>query len=250
MNRYFVKLSYKGTSFHGWQIQPNAVTIQDVLQKAFSLLLREDIAVTGAGRTDTGVHAKNYIAHFESVKKIEDCNQFVFKLNSFLNNDIAVHKIFPVNEDAHARFSAISRTYEYRIHKNKNPFLTDTSYYIYEKLDFNAMNSAAKILFEYNDFTSFSKLHTDTKTNFCKIFRADFTEIGQQYVFIIEADRFLRNMVRAITGTLLDVGRGKINDEDFRKIIENKNRSFAGASVPAHGLFLTEIKYPERIKLQ
>lgn len=250
MNRYFVKLSYKGTSFHGWQIQPNAITVQDVLQKAFSLLLREDITLTGAGRTDSGVHAVNYVAHFEVINKINDCHQLVFKLNSFLNNEISVHNILPVRKDLHARFSAISRTYEYRIHQIKNPFLTDTSYYIYEKLDFDAMNTAAKILFEYNDFTSFSRLHTDTKTNLCKIYRADFTKRGKQHIFIIEADRFLRNMVRAITGTLLEVGRGKINDKDFHKIIESKNRSSAGASAPAHGLFFTKIKYPEGIKLK
>ncbi len=244
MNRYFVRLSYKGTHYHGWQIQPNAVTVQEVLQKAFSLLLRENIAVIGAGRTDAGVHSVNYIAHFETVIEIKDFNQLRYKLNSFLNNDIAVHDIFPVKKDFHARFSAISRTYEYRIHQNKNPFLNETSFYIYEKLDFDAMNSAAKILFEYKDLTSFSKLHTDTKTNFCKISRADWSQRDNQYIFTVTADRFLRNMVRAITGTLLDIGRNKKNIEDFRKIIENKNRSEAGVSVPAHGLFLTEIKYP------
>lgn len=249
MHRYFVRLSYKGTAYHGWQIQPNAITVQETLQKAFSLLLKEDIAVIGAGRTDTGVHAINYFAHFELINGIDDLKQLVFKLNRFLKNDIAVHAVFPVKEDIHARFSAISRTYEYRIHRKKNPFLTDTSLYMYENLDFEAMNSAAKILFDYKDFTSFSKLHTDTKTNFCKIIRAEWIQRGEQYIFIIEADRFLRNMVRAITGTLLDVGRKKISENDFRKIIESKNRSAAGVSVPAHGLFLTEIKYPENIRL-
>ncbi len=249
MHRYFVRLSYKGTAYHGWQIQPNAITVQETLQKAFSLLLKEDIAVIGAGRTDTGVHAINYFAHFELINGIDDLKQLVFKLNRFLKNDIAVHAVFPVKEDIHARFSAISRTYEYRIHRKKNPFLTDTSLYMYENLDFEAVNSAAKILFDYKDFTSFSKLHTDTKTNFCKIIRAEWIQRGEQYIFIIEADRFLRNMVRAITGTLLDVGRKKISENDFRKIIESKNRSAAGVSVPAHGLFLTEIKYPENIRL-
>jgi len=249
LHRYFVRLSYKGTAYHGWQIQPNAITVQETLQKAFSLLLKEDIAVIGAGRTDTGVHAINYFAHFELINGIDDLKQLVFKLNRFLKNDIAVHAVFPVKEDIHARFSAISRTYEYRIHRKKNPFLTDTSLYMYENLDFEAVNSAAKILFDYKDFTSFSKLHTDTKTNFCKIIRAEWIQRGEQYIFIIEADRFLRNMVRAITGTLLDVGRKKISENDFRKIIESKNRSAAGVSVPAHGLFLTEIKYPENIRL-
>ncbi len=245
MKRYFVKLSYKGTHFHGWQIQPNAISVQEVLQKAFSLLLREDIAVVGAGRTDTGVHAINYIAHFETVKRIENLNQLIYKLNSFLTDDIVVHDIFPVSEEMHARFSAISRTYEYRIHQNKDPFLTETSLYLYEKLDFELMNSAAEILFEYKDFTSFSKLHTDTKTNFCKILRAEWIKRENQNIFIISADRFLRNMVRAVTGTLLDIGRGKNSKDDLRKIIESKDRSAAGASVPARGLFLTEIKYPE-----
>ena len=245
MHRYFVKLSYKGTHFHGWQIQPNALTVQEVLQKAFSLLLKEDIAITGAGRTDAGVHAVNYTAHFETSEPVNNIPDLIYKLNSFLSSDIAIHEIFPVKEDVHARFSALSRTYEYRIHQKKNPFLRETSLYVYEKLDFTAMNSVAKILFEYNDFTSFSKLHTDTKTNLCKIIRAEWIDRNEQKVFIIEADRFLRNMVRAITGTLLDVGRGKINENDFRKIIESKNRSSAGASAPAHALFLTEIKYPE-----
>jgi len=243
LKRYFVKLSYKGTHFHGWQIQPNAISVQEVLQKAFSLLLREDIAVVGAGRTDTGVHALNYIAHFETVKRIENPNQLIYKLNSFLTDDIVVYDIFPVSDEMHARFSAISRTYEYRIHQKKNPFLTDTSLYLYEKLDFELMNSAAEILFEYKDFTSFSKLHTNTKTNFCKILRAEWIERDNQNIFIITADRFLRNMVRAVTGTLLDIGRGKISKDDFRKIIESKDRSSAGVSVPARGLFLTEIKF-------
>ncbi len=244
MKRYFVKLSYKGTHFHGWQIQPNAVSIQEVLQKAFSLLLREEIAVVGAGRTDSGVHAINYMAHFETDKQFDE-QQLVYKLNSFLTDDIVVHDIFHVADEMHARFSAVSRTYEYRIHQNKNPFLKETSFYIYEKLDFPAMNSAAKILFEYKDFTSFSKLHTDTKTNFCKILRAEWIKRENQNIFIISADRFLRNMVRAVTGTLLDIGRGKISTDDFRKIIENKDRSSAGVSVPARGLFLTDIKYPK-----
>jgi len=243
--RYFVKLSYKGTPFHGWQIQPNAVTVQEILQKSFSLLLRENIALTGAGRTDSGVHAVNYIAHFDTETKIDNVKQLIYKLNSFLNQDIAIHNIFPVKEEMHARFSAISRTYEYRIHQKKNPFLNDVSYYIFEKLDFTAMNSAAKLLFDYSDFTSFSKLHTDTKTNLCKIYRAEWILRNEQYIFIIEADRFLRNMVRAITGTLLDVGRHKIKIDDFEDIIKIKNRSSAGISVPAHGLFLMQIAYPE-----
>jgi len=246
LQRYFVKLSYKGTKFHGWQIQPNAITIQEVLQKAFSLILRENVALTGAGRTDAGVHAINYIAHFEVINTITDTKQLIFKLNSFLDNDIVILDIFPVSEDKHARFSAISRTYEYRIHQNKNPFLTETSLYISEKLNFDAMNDAAKILFKFKDFTSFSKLHTDTKTNFCKIQRAEWIKCNEQNIFIITADRFLRNMVRAVTGTLLEIGKNKINAVDFRKIIESKDRSSAGVSVPAHALFLTKIRYQEK----
>ncbi len=245
MQRYFVKLSYKGTKYHGWQIQPNAITIQEVLQKAFSLILREDVVLIGAGRTDAGVHAINYIAHFEVISTINNAKQLIFKLNSFLDNDIVIQDIFPVSEDKHARFSAISRTYEYRIHQNKNPFLTETSLYISEKLNFDAMNDAAKILFTFKDFTSFSKLHTDTKTNFCKIQRAEWLKRNEENIFIITADRFLRNMVRAVTGTLLEIGKGKINTVDFMKIIESKDRSSAGVSVPAHALFLTEIRYPK-----
>ena len=248
--RYFIKLTYKGTNFHGWQYQPNAITIQEELEKVFSLLLKEKIKITGAGRTDTGVHAINYVAQFDTADIIKDIPQLIFKANSFLNADIVIHEIFRVKEDIHSRFSAISRTYEYRTHFNKNPFLKDTSYYILTKLDFDKMNEAAKVLFEYKDFTSFSKLHTDTKTNICKIIRADRVKRGEQNIFIIEADRFLRNMVRAITGTLLEVGKGKISIDDFRKIIESKDRSNAGVSVPAHGLFLTQIKYPDDILLE
>ncbi len=248
--RYFIKLTYKGTNFHGWQYQPNAITIQEELEKVFSLLLKEEIKITGAGRTDTGVHAINYVAHFNTADIIKNIPQLIFKANSFLNADIVIREIFRVKEDIHSRFSAISRTYEYRTHFNKNPFLKDTSYYIFIKLDFDKMNEAAKVLFEYKDFTSFSKLHTDTKTNICKIIRADRVKRGEQNIFIIEADRFLRNMVRAITGTLLEVGKGKISIDDFRKIIESKDRSNAGVSVPAHGLFLTQIKYPDDILLE
>ncbi len=247
--RYFIKLSYKGTNFHGWQYQPNAVTIQEELEKVFSLLLKKEIKITGAGRTDTGVHAFNYIAHLDIDNQITEIDKLILKANSFLNEDIVIHNIFRVKEDVHSRFSPLSRTYEYRTHFKKNPFLKDLSYYIYaSKFDFEIMNKAAKLLFEYSDFTSFSKLHTDTKTNNCKIIRAEWIKREDQMVFIIEADRFLRNMVRAITGTLLEVGKGKMDIDTFRKVIESKNRSNAGVSVPAHGLFLTEIKYPDNIE--
>ncbi len=249
--RYFIKLSYKGTNFHGWQYQPNATTIQEELEKVFSLLLKTKIKLTGAGRTDTGVHALNYIAHIDLSRQIDGIDHLILKANSFLNENIVIHKIFRVKEDVHSRFSAISRTYEYRTHFIKNPFLKDLSYYIYAaKFDFEKMNEAAMILFEYSDFTSFSKLHTDTKTNNCKIIRAEWIKRDDQMIFVIEADRFLRNMVRAITGTLIEVGKGKMNLQEFREVIESKNRANAGVSVPAHGLFLTEIKYPEGIKIE
>ena len=246
--RYFIKLSYKGTNYHGWQYQPNAITIQEELEKVFSLLLKTEIKLTGAGRTDTGVHALNYIAHIDLDNHIAEIGKLILKANSFLNEDIVIQDIFRVKEDVHSRFSPISRTYEYRTHFKKNPFLKDLSYYIYAaKFDFEKMNEAAKLLFDYSDFTSFSKLHTDTKTNNCKIIRAEWIKREDQMVFIIEADRFLRNMVRAITGTLIEVGKGKMDIIAFRKVIESKDRSNAGVSVPAQGLFLTEIKYPDRI---
>ena len=249
--RYFIKLSYKGTNYHGWQYQPNAVTIQEELEKVFSLLLKTEIKLTGAGRTDSGVHALNYIAHIDLENQIPEIDKLILKGNSFLNEDIVIHDIFRVKEDVHSRFSPTSRTYEYRTHFQKNPFLKDLSYYIYAaKFDFEKMNKAAKLLFEYLDFTSFSKLHTDTKTNNCKIMKAEWIKREGQMIFVIEADRFLRNMVRAITGTLLEVGKEKMDIETFRKVIESKNRSNAGVSVPAHGLFLTEIKYPDGIAFE
>lgn len=245
--RYFIKLTYKGTNFHGWQYQPNASTIQEEIEKVFSLLLKKDIKITGAGRTDAGVHAINYIAHFNVNEIITNKFDFLYKVNNFLSNDIVVLNIFEVKNDAHARFSPISRTYEYCIHQNKNPFLKNLSYYIKYKLDFELMNKTAQYLFDYKDFTSFSKVNTDTKTNNCKIIKAEWKPRGEQMIFTIEADRFLRNMVRAITGTLLDVGKGKLSIEDFNRIIESKNRSNAGVSVPAHALYLTKIKYPNNI---
>lgn len=245
--RYFIKLTYKGTKFHGWQYQPNAITIQEELEKVFSILLKDEIKITGAGRTDAGVHAINYIAHIDVNEAIKEVPKFIFKVNNFLNEDIVIHKIFRVKDDVHSRFAPVSRTYEYRIHSKKNPFLKETSYYIKFELNYNLMNKAAKHLFDYKDFTSFSKLHTDTKTNNCKIMKAEWERRGEQMIFTIKADRFLRNMVRAITGTLLEVGKGKLNIEGFKKVIESKNRANAGVSVPAHALFLTEIIYPDNI---
>jgi tRNA pseudouridine38-40 synthase len=245
--RYFLQLSYKGTNYHGWQVQPNAETVQEVMEKALSTILREEITVVGAGRTDTGVHASFFVLHFDSEKNNLDQTNLVYKLNRFLPSDIAVLKIFPVNNDAHARFSATSRTYKYYISTQKNPFHTETSYHYTVPLNMEKMNEAANLLFEYEDFTSFSRLHTEVKTNNCKIFEAEWSREGEQLVFTIKADRFLRNMVRAVVGTLLEVGRGKLSIKEFCQIIKKKDRGAAGASAPAEGLFLTDIGYPEGI---
>ncbi|MBI9052895.1 MAG: tRNA pseudouridine(38-40) synthase TruA [Bacteroidales bacterium] len=248
MYRYFIQLSYKGTNYHGWQIQPNAISVQEVLVKAFSTILREDIEISGAGRTDTGVHAINYIAHFNSTyQNIHLDKKFVFKLNSYLPKDIAIHNIKYVKNDAHARFDAMSRTYNYYIHQEKDPFLLESSTFIPQTLDIEKMNKAANLLLDYTDFTSFSKLHTDVKTNNCKILEAYWEQENHKLIFTIKADRFLRNMVRAIVGTLLEIGRHKITIDDFTKIIESKDRSNAGVSVPSQGLFLSSIEYPECI---
>ncbi|HNW98697.1 MAG TPA: tRNA pseudouridine(38-40) synthase TruA [Bacteroidales bacterium] len=246
MSRYFIKLSYDGTHYHGWQSQDNAVTIQSGLEKALSIIISEEIEVTGAGRTDTGVHAREYFAHFDLDKKLsdEEKKDIVYRLNAILSKDISVSEIIDVEASAHARFSAVSRTYKYYISKTKNPFNKEYSWFVYGNIDVVKMKEASKILFEYTDFTSFSKLHTDVKTNNCKIMYAEWNEENDMLIFTIKADRFLRNMVRAIVGTLVDVGKGKISLDDFRKIIENKNRSDAGYSVPAKGLFLEKIEYP------
>jgi tRNA pseudouridine38-40 synthase len=241
--RYFLQLSYKGTNYHGWQIQPNAISVQEELEKALSTILREEITLVGAGRTDTGVHASFFVLHFESGNETLNSN-FVYKLNRFLPSDIAVQKIWKVKEDMHARFSAISRTYKYYISTQKNPFKVETSFQFTQKLDVDKMNEAALVLFEFEDFTSFSRLHTDVKTNNCKIYFAEWKVEKEQLVFTIKADRFLRNMVRAIVGTLLEVGKGKLTINEFRKIIERKDRGAAGASAPAQGLFLVNIEYP------
>lgn len=244
--RYFLQCNYKGTNYHGWQIQPNAISVQEVMEKSLSTILREKIAVVGAGRTDTGVHASFFILHFELTKGSIPEN-FIYKLNSLLPSDIAVQKIRKVENDDHARFSAISRTYKYYISIKKNPFTTDLCLKHIKPLDIEKMNKAATILFDYNDFTSFSKLHTDVKTNNCKICQAEWKAENDQLIFTIKADRFLRNMVRAIVGTLLEIGNGKLSIEQLNTIIEKKDRGSAGASVPAQGLFLVDIEYPENI---
>lgn len=245
--RYFLQCSYKGTRYHGWQIQPNAVSVQGVMENALTTLLREPVAVVGAGRTDTGVHASFYMLHFDLTNPIPPNYDLIYKLNSFLPEDIAVQKVWLVNNEAHARFSATSRTYHYFISTEKNPFTTETCFQYTLPLDMDAMNKAAQTLFDYNDFTSFSRLHTDVKTNNCKIYKAEWKREGASLLFVIKADRFLRNMVRAIVGTLLEVGRGKLTVEEFRQIISKQDRVAAGASAPAQGLFLVDIEYPKDI---
>mgnify|MGYP000008462195 FL=1 len=245
--RYFIELSYKGTNYHGWQYQPNAITIQELLNKALSTIFRTTIDVLGAGRTDSGVHAEQLFAHFDLDYKF-NLNEVIYKLNSILPNDIVVHTILKVKEDAHARFDALSRSYEYRIYKGRNPFLTETTWQlINKKLNIDKMNEAAKILLTYTNFQCFSRSNTDVKTFNCIISNAFWKENGEELVFYISADRFLRNMVRAIVGTLIEVGEGKIAIEDFKKIIESKNRCNAGPSAPAQGLFLTKVAYPKTL---
>jgi len=243
--RYFIKLSYKGTHYHGWQSQPNAMSVQEELEKSFSLILREKIAITGAGRTDTGVHAKNFIAHFET-KNVLDTKQLkelIYKLNSYISKDIAIHNIYQVDDKMHARFDAKERTYQYFITTTKNPFATESAWYVHGKLDVDIMNQACGILKEYNDFGSFAKLHSDNKTNICDLMEAQWEFKNELLVFTIKADRFLRNMVRAIVGTMVDIGQGKTSLDDLREIVESKDRNQAGRSVPGHGLFLIDIKY-------
>jgi tRNA pseudouridine38-40 synthase len=245
--RYFIHLAYNGSLYHGWQIQPNATSVQEILNKAFSVLLQSDINITGAGRTDTGVHAREMYAHFDLDATFEIPN-LVHKLNSYLPKDIVIYNIIHVHNDAHSRFDATKRTYEYHIHQFKNPFLDDLSWYFHQPLDIKLMNEAAQLLFNYTDFECFSKVNTDVNTFDCTIFEAHWTrsETKQEndyLVFTISAYRFLRNMVRSIVGTLLNVGLHKITLNDFKKIIESKSREKAGFSVPAHGLYLTKIEY-------
>ncbi len=247
-NRYFLQLAYKGTHFHGWQIQPGKATVQGEINRALTTVLKEETEITGAGRTDAGVHARYYIGHFDSSRKgLEKDDKLLYSLNSLLPDDIAVYRIIPVPHTAHARFDALSRTYQYVITTQKDPFLRETAFLYHVALDVPLMNRACRILKQYRDFTSFSKVHTDVKTFHCNIMEAKWTQEDHLFTFTIRADRFLRNMVRAITGTMMEVGEKKITLEEFRQIIETRDRSAAGKSVPAHGLFLTAIKYPAHI---
>ncbi|QHI36293.1 tRNA pseudouridine synthase A [Kordia antarctica] len=244
--RYFIELSYNGEKYHGWQNQPNAISVQEVLEKALTTLLRSKISVLGAGRTDAGVHAKQMYAHFDTELQF-NASEITGKLNSFLPNDIAICGIHSVKEDAHARFHATGRTYEYWIVTEKNPFHNQSAHLIYKKLDVNLMNAAAKTLFEYEDFKSFSKTHTDVKTYICQIEKAIWEQQNEVLIFTITADRFLRNMVRAIVGTLLEVGLKKKSIEEFKQIIESRDRNKAGTSVPGKALYLTAVTYPAEI---
>ena len=245
--RYFIYLSYKGTAYHGWQIQPNGISVQQMLTDALSTVLRQQTEVVGAGRTDAGVHAKLMVAHFDCVGGLPNGLDLTNKLNSLLPNDIAVHQVLPVKPGAHARFDAVSRKYEYYIVTAKDVFKQEFAARIVGDLDFQQMNIAAATLLDFTDFTSFSKLHTDVKTNNCKITQAQWNMLEGQWVFTVQADRFLRNMVRAIVGTLLEVGRGKLSVEQFKEVVMAKNRCKAGVSVPAKGLFLVDICYPDSI---
>ncbi len=246
--RYFIELSYNGGAYHGWQIQPTAISVQEVIEKALSTLLNEKTAIVGAGRTDTGVHAMQMFAHFDTDKGFNTID-LVYKLNAFLPKDIAIRSIFGVKHEAHTRFDAVSRSYLYRISLKKNVFTHDNAYYVRQHLDIEKMNAATKILFDYKDFQCFSKTNTDVKTYNCDVKQAAWFLNEDELHFIITADRFLRNMVRAIVGTMINVGLGKISVEDVHNIIKSKSRSKAGYSVPAHALYLTKVVYPETIKI-
>lgn len=242
MSRYFIHLAYNGANYCGWQTQPGLPTVQLTFEEALSTLLREKIAVVGCGRTDTGVHASDFYAHFDSESEI-DGEQLTFKLNSYLPADLAVFEIFKVKENAHARFDAMARTYQYHVSDRRLPFRLGLYSRIYFSPDIEAMNEAAKVLMEYEDFTSFAKLHTQVKTNICHLSMARWDSVGEELVFTIRSNRFLRNMVRSVTGTLLDVGRGKLSIDALRRIIEQKDRCAAGVSMPPQGLFLTKVDY-------
>lgn len=244
--RYFIELSYNGKAYHGWQNQPNAISVQEVVEDALSKLLQTKIDVVGAGRTDAGVHAEQLFAHFDFDESI-DSEKLIFKLNSFLPKDISVQHIFGVRADTHARFDALSRTYNYKISLKKDVFNSDGAYYLKHQLDIDKMNEAAKVLFDYRNFKCFSRSNTDVKTYHCTIMMAEWRSQNNQLIFTIKADRFLRNMVRAIVGTILDVGLGKTTIEEFHGIIKSEDRTKAGASVPAHGLYLSIIEYPKSI---
>ena len=249
--RYFIFISYKGTSYHGWQIQPDSVTVQQILEESLSVVLNEKISTIGAGRTDTGVHATFFCAHFESISPdLTESWNLVFRLNQYLPSDISVNSIKKVVPDANARYSAVSRTYKYYISKVKDPFFNNSSWYLHGKIDITEMNKACEILLHHSDFTSFSRLHSGAKSNICKIYYACWEEYENRLIFTIKADRFLRNMVRAIVGTMVDIGFGKMDLREFEEIFLAMDRCEAGKSAPAKGLFLVDIEYPEEIFIE
>lgn len=245
MGRYFMYLAYNGTNYCGWQVQPNGLSIQEVIEKALATLLRVPTPIVGAGRTDAGVHARQMMAHFDA--DVKDTVMLTDKLNRILPKDIVIYKIVPVKDDAHARFDATSRLYRYYITTQKDPFMYPYKHKVHGAIDIDLMNKCSEVLFDYVDFTSFSKLHTDVKTNDCTIMYARWEQQGEDYIFTIKANRFLRNMVRAIVGTLLEAGRGKLDEAGMRRIIEAEDRSVAGCSVPGNALFLEEIEYADCI---
>ncbi len=246
--RYFAFLSFRGTSYNGWQFQPGKHTVQGIANKALSTLLSEAINVTGAGRTDTGVHASFFCAHFDTKRdNLDSDRQFLHNINGFLPSDIAISKFVKVRDNANARFDALSRTYQYTIATVKDPFFSDNSWLLFWKLDVDLLNKASAILLNHNDFTSFSRLHGGNKTNLCRVMSASWEAQPGKLIFTIKADRFLRNMVRAITGTLIPVGTGKLGLKEFEAIIEGRNRGLAGQSAPAQGLSLINIEYPAEI---
>lgn len=238
-----MKLSYNGAPFHGWQVQPNAVSVQSTIEEALSTVLRENISIVGAGRTDTGVNARQMYAHFDYDKEIPDFGKLINSLNRLVGKDIAIYDIIKVADDAHARFDATARTYKYFVTHQKSPFLYPLSWHCPQSLDYEKMNEACEVLKRHIDFTSFSKLHTDVKTNNCRIDYAHWQKEGEMMVFTITADRFLRNMVRAVVGTLVEVGRGKISVDEFEQIILKKDRCSAGTSMPPQALFLWKVNY-------
>ena len=248
--RYFLRFAYDGTAFHGSQRQPNGVTVQETMEQALAMIFREPIPLTFAGRTDAGVHAREMYAHFDIGCQLPDAGHICFRLNGILPDSIAIFDIFPVTDDAHARFSATRRTYEYHIVDHKDPFLCQQATRVRPGLDFEAMNDAAQLLIGKQDFASFCRTNTDVKTTICDLTRAEWRELGNGHaVFTIAADRFLRNMVRAVVGTLFEVGRGKMTKEQFAEVITQHNRCAAGDSAPAEGLFLVQIDYPQELFL-
>lgn len=249
MSRYFIKLSFRGAPFHGWQIQPNALSVQEEVERALSTILRTPIAIVGAGRTDTGVNARTMYAHFDYEGDLQEKGKILVSLNRLVGKDIAIHDIIPVADDAHARFDATQRTYKYFVAFEKTPFFYPLSWYCPHGLDLDMMNKAAKLLLTTDDFTSFAKLHSDAKTNICKVTEAEWKMEDNMAVFTISADRFLRNMVRAVVGTLVDVGRGKMTLDQFQKVIDRKDRCSAGQSMPGEALFLWDITYDLSLNL-